>query len=227
MSDQTCVWRAFWCSFMSFLSKMVNYVHEGVASERFCLKRHETLAVEKLETLNIWSFVDDWLTVPEQSVFLFNTCLLFSILGHSTGALAVNNMVSASAGFFSTNLRNFSPLLTHTLVFTQRLLIQASLRSFLFNRTRLLKCDVMHELCVCCRGCMAWLPTSFAWGNFSVLAVGVWAIAQRDSIDAVLMVSVCLDSSALAAILTSCDMYRSLTIGAAVRIHANLFVDGM
>nr|XP_046238243.1 type-1 angiotensin II receptor-associated protein [Scatophagus argus] len=36
-------------------------------------------------------------------------------------------------------------------------------------------------------GCMAWLPPSFAWGNFSVLAVGVWAIAQRDSIDAVLM----------------------------------------
>ncbi|KAK2861721.1 hypothetical protein Q5P01_001254 [Channa striata] len=37
-------------------------------------------------------------------------------------------------------------------------------------------------------GCMAgWLPTSFAWGNFSVLAVGVWAIAQRDSLDAVLM----------------------------------------
>ncbi|XP_029358486.1 type-1 angiotensin II receptor-associated protein isoform X2 [Echeneis naucrates] len=34
---------------------------------------------------------------------------------------------------------------------------------------------------------MAWLPPSFAWGNFSVLAVGVWAIAQRDSIDAVLM----------------------------------------
>ncbi|KAM9859566.1 type-1 angiotensin II receptor-associated protein [Aulostomus maculatus] len=36
-------------------------------------------------------------------------------------------------------------------------------------------------------GCMAWLPPSFAWGNFSVLAIGVWAIAQRDSIDAVLM----------------------------------------
>ncbi|KAK9528549.1 hypothetical protein VZT92_012702 [Zoarces viviparus] len=36
--------------------------------------------------------------------------------------------------------------------------------------------------------CMvSWLPNSFAWGNFSVLAVGVWAIAQRDSIDAVLM----------------------------------------
>ncbi|CDQ56528.1 unnamed protein product [Oncorhynchus mykiss] len=36
-------------------------------------------------------------------------------------------------------------------------------------------------------GCMAWLPPSYAWGNFSVLALGVWAIAQRDSIDAVLM----------------------------------------
>ncbi|XP_028853666.1 type-1 angiotensin II receptor-associated protein [Denticeps clupeoides] len=32
-----------------------------------------------------------------------------------------------------------------------------------------------------------WLPSSYAWGNFSVLAVGVWAVAQRDSIDAVLM----------------------------------------
>ncbi|KAM9814274.1 type-1 angiotensin II receptor-associated protein [Neosynchiropus ocellatus] len=36
-------------------------------------------------------------------------------------------------------------------------------------------------------GCMAWLPWSFTWANFSVLAVGVWAIAQRDSIDAVVM----------------------------------------
>ncbi|XP_056130256.1 type-1 angiotensin II receptor-associated protein isoform X2 [Lampris incognitus] len=36
-------------------------------------------------------------------------------------------------------------------------------------------------------GCMAWLPNSYVWGNFTVLAVGVWAIAQRDSIDAVLM----------------------------------------
>ncbi|XP_042179643.1 type-1 angiotensin II receptor-associated protein-like, partial [Oncorhynchus tshawytscha] len=37
-------------------------------------------------------------------------------------------------------------------------------------------------------GCMEWLPPSYAWGNFSVLALGVWAIAQRDSIDAVLMI---------------------------------------
>ncbi|XP_061074587.1 type-1 angiotensin II receptor-associated protein-like isoform X2 [Conger conger] len=33
----------------------------------------------------------------------------------------------------------------------------------------------------------AFMPASYAWGNFTVFAVGVWAIAQRDSIDAVLM----------------------------------------
>lgn len=48
---------------------------------------------------------------------------------------------------------------------------------------------------------MAWLPVSFAWGNFSVLAVGVWAIAQRDSIDAVLMVGLCIDSFKQAAVM--------------------------
>ncbi|XP_056591358.1 type-1 angiotensin II receptor-associated protein isoform X2 [Triplophysa dalaica] len=32
-----------------------------------------------------------------------------------------------------------------------------------------------------------WLPYSFILGNLSVLALGVWAIAQRDSIDAVVM----------------------------------------
>lgn len=31
------------------------------------------------------------------------------------------------------------------------------------------------------------LPASYAWGNFSVLAVGIWAIVQRDSLDAVMM----------------------------------------
>uniref|UniRef100_A0A3Q4MN93 Angiotensin II receptor-associated protein n=1 Tax=Neolamprologus brichardi TaxID=32507 RepID=A0A3Q4MN93_NEOBR len=31
------------------------------------------------------------------------------------------------------------------------------------------------------------LSVAFTWANFSVLAVGVWAIAQRDSIDAVIM----------------------------------------
>lgn len=42
-----------------------------------------------------------------------------------------------------------------------------------------------------CRACLiSWLPTSYVLGNLSVLAVGVWAIAQRDSIDAVLMVGV-------------------------------------
>ncbi|XP_055040631.2 type-1 angiotensin II receptor-associated protein [Misgurnus anguillicaudatus] len=37
-------------------------------------------------------------------------------------------------------------------------------------------------------GCLQpWLPVSYVLGNMSVLALGVWAIAQRDSIDAVLM----------------------------------------
>lgn len=31
--------------------------------------------------------------------------------------------------------------------------------------------------------------SSYAWGNFAVLALGVWAVAQRDSVDAVVMVS--------------------------------------
>ncbi|NXH14074.1 ATRAP protein, partial [Bucco capensis] len=30
-------------------------------------------------------------------------------------------------------------------------------------------------------------PPSYAWGNFSVLAVGIWAIVQRDSLDAIMM----------------------------------------
>ncbi|XP_065098074.1 type-1 angiotensin II receptor-associated protein [Paramisgurnus dabryanus] len=37
-------------------------------------------------------------------------------------------------------------------------------------------------------GCLIqWLPDSYVLGNMSVLALGVWAIAQRDSIDAVIM----------------------------------------
>lgn len=41
------------------------------------------------------------------------------------------------------------------------------------------------------RGCMNYMfPASYAWGNFSVLAVGIWAIVQRDSLDAIMMVSV-------------------------------------
>nr|XP_009936409.1 PREDICTED: type-1 angiotensin II receptor-associated protein [Opisthocomus hoazin] len=30
-------------------------------------------------------------------------------------------------------------------------------------------------------------PASYVWGNFSVLAVGIWAIVQRDSLDAIMM----------------------------------------
>ncbi|KGL84299.1 Type-1 angiotensin II receptor-associated protein, partial [Tinamus guttatus] len=37
-------------------------------------------------------------------------------------------------------------------------------------------------------GCMGYIfPASYAWGNFSVFAVGIWAIVQRDSLDAIMM----------------------------------------
>ncbi|NXA53959.1 ATRAP protein, partial [Nothocercus julius] len=36
--------------------------------------------------------------------------------------------------------------------------------------------------------CMGYIfPASYAWGNFSILAVGIWAIVQRDSLDAIMM----------------------------------------
>ncbi|XP_019367271.1 PREDICTED: type-1 angiotensin II receptor-associated protein isoform X1 [Gavialis gangeticus] len=34
---------------------------------------------------------------------------------------------------------------------------------------------------------ISWIPVSYLGGNFTVLAVGVWAIAQRDSLDAIIM----------------------------------------
>ncbi|KAM6435268.1 type-1 angiotensin II receptor-associated protein isoform 1-T1 [Liasis olivaceus] len=37
-------------------------------------------------------------------------------------------------------------------------------------------------------GCMYhWLPNTYAWSNFTILALGVWAIAERDSVDAIFM----------------------------------------
>ncbi|KAK5622170.1 hypothetical protein CRENBAI_008576 [Crenichthys baileyi] len=50
-----------------------------------------------------------------------------------------------------------------------------------------LKAIVLVHWLLTVLGSLVLLPESYAWGNFSVLAVGVWAIAQRDSIDAVLM----------------------------------------
>ncbi|KAF5906121.1 type-1 angiotensin II receptor-associated protein isoform X2, partial [Clarias magur] len=35
--------------------------------------------------------------------------------------------------------------------------------------------------------CLAWPVPSYVLANFSVLIVGVWAVAQRDSVDAVVM----------------------------------------
>lgn len=38
------------------------------------------------------------------------------------------------------------------------------------------------------RGCLLF-GGPYAWANFTILALGVWAVAQRDSIDAISMVS--------------------------------------
>lgn len=71
--------------------------------------------------------------------------------------------------------------------------------------------DVVSFVRCCCRGSMVEMPISFSWSNFSVLAIGVWAIAQRDSIDAVLMVSLCGDSLlARAATSASCDTHAGV-----------------
>lgn len=38
------------------------------------------------------------------------------------------------------------------------------------------------------RGCLVFLGP-YPWANFTILALGVWAVAQRDSVDAISMVS--------------------------------------
>ncbi|XP_060115281.1 type-1 angiotensin II receptor-associated protein-like isoform X1 [Heteronotia binoei] len=52
-----------------------------------------------------------------------------------------------------------------------------------------LKAIVLAHWLLTTWGCMVpWIPSfSYAWGNFTILAVGVWAVAQRDSVDAILM----------------------------------------
>ncbi|XP_054251014.1 type-1 angiotensin II receptor-associated protein [Indicator indicator] len=51
-----------------------------------------------------------------------------------------------------------------------------------------LKVIIMVHWLLTVWGCMNYMfPASYAWGNFSVLAVGIWAIVQRDSLDAITM----------------------------------------
>ncbi|XP_064027876.1 type-1 angiotensin II receptor-associated protein isoform X3 [Pogoniulus pusillus] len=51
-----------------------------------------------------------------------------------------------------------------------------------------LKVIIMAHWLLTVWGCMDYIfPASYAWGNFSVLAVGIWAIVQRDSLDAITM----------------------------------------
>ncbi|XP_027023621.1 type-1 angiotensin II receptor-associated protein [Tachysurus fulvidraco] len=74
---------------------------------------------------------------------------------------------------------------------------------------------VVHWFLTVC-GSIFWLPPSYIAANFSVLAVGVWAMAQRDSVDAVLMflvgllMTILIDIIHFAALysLTSSDLFR-------------------
>ena len=74
-------------------------------------------------------------------------------------------------------LSSFVKLFLNLLLLTYVLGMQLSFYSFAFSSPNY-------------RGCMMpWAPISYSWGNFTILALGVWAVAQRDSIDAILMVS--------------------------------------
>ncbi|XP_040389824.1 type-1 angiotensin II receptor-associated protein isoform X3 [Cygnus olor] len=59
-------------------------------------------------------------------------------------------------------------------------------------------------------GCMNYLfPASYAWGNFSILAVGIWAVVQRDSLDAIMMFLTGLLLTVLTDIIHVCVFYPS------------------
>ncbi|XP_008319260.1 type-1 angiotensin II receptor-associated protein [Cynoglossus semilaevis] len=77
-------------------------------------------------------------------------------------------------------------------------------------------------------GCMVpWLPSSFPWGNFSVLAVGVWAIAQRDSVDAVLMFLIGMTITILTDIIHFGIYYPSFDLVPGARWDSFRFSTGM
>uniref|UniRef100_A0A8B9DX52 Angiotensin II receptor associated protein n=1 Tax=Anser cygnoides TaxID=8845 RepID=A0A8B9DX52_ANSCY len=67
---------------------------------------------------------------------------------------------------------------------------------------------VMYKLLA--QGCMNYLfPASYAWGNFSILAVGIWAVVQRDSLDAIMMFLTGLLLTVLTDIIHVCVFYPS------------------
>ncbi|XP_013871483.1 type-1 angiotensin II receptor-associated protein isoform X2 [Austrofundulus limnaeus] len=73
-------------------------------------------------------------------------------------------------------------------------------------------------------GCMAGLPISYALGNLSVLAVGVWAIAQRDSIDAVLLFLMGMMLTILSDIIQFSIFYPVVVFQGVVRFSAGMAI---
>ncbi|XP_030041959.1 type-1 angiotensin II receptor-associated protein [Microcaecilia unicolor] len=72
--------------------------------------------------------------------------------------------------------------------------------------------------------CMySWLPSAYAWGNFTVLAMGVWAMAHKDSIDAVSTFLIGLLFSILSDILMFALYYESAENIASSHVLRDLF----
>lgn len=69
-----------------------------------------------------------------------------------------------------------------------------------------------------------WLPSSFAWGNFSVFAIGVWAIAQRDSIDAVLMFLIGMTTTVVTDIIHFGLFYRQSDFSSVFHFSAGMAI---
>lgn len=72
-------------------------------------------------------------------------------------------------------------------------------------------------------GCLAF-SGSYAWGNFTILALGVWAVAQRDSVDAIGMFLGGLVATIFLDIIYISIFYSSVAVGDTGRFSAGMAI---
>ncbi|EDL14800.1 type-1 angiotensin II receptor-associated protein isoform 1 [Mus musculus] len=72
-------------------------------------------------------------------------------------------------------------------------------------------------------GCLVF-SSSYAWGNFTILALGVWAVAQRDSIDAIGMFLGGLVATIFLDIIYISIFYSSVATGDTGRFGAGMAI---
>ncbi|XP_037674681.1 type-1 angiotensin II receptor-associated protein [Choloepus didactylus] len=72
-------------------------------------------------------------------------------------------------------------------------------------------------------GCIAF-SGPYAWANFSVLALGVWAVAQRDSVDAISMFLGGLMATIVLDIIHISIFYPRLTVSDPGRFGSNMAI---